>query len=65
MEIKENTVYTTKEVQEILKISQSTFMRLIKRGNLPAAKVGGQYRILGRDLLSILASASAVPAVKP
>lgn len=46
------TVYTSKEIQEILKISSSTFIRLIKKGALKATKVGGQYRILGKDLLA-------------
>ncbi len=52
MEIKEMVVYTSREVQEILKISPSTFMRLIKKRTLRASKVGGQYRILGKDLLA-------------
>ncbi len=54
MEIKEMTVYTSREVQEILKISPSTFMRFVQKGVLKAAKVGGQYRILGKDLLAVL-----------
>ncbi|MFC1517415.1 helix-turn-helix domain-containing protein [Candidatus Margulisiibacteriota bacterium] len=51
MEIKENEVYTSEEVKSILKISQSTFLRLIKKGLLNASKIGGQYRILGKELL--------------
>jgi excisionase family DNA binding protein len=47
-------VYTPLEVQEILKISKSTFLRLIKDGKLKARKVGGQYRILGSELLRVL-----------
>ena len=54
MEIKEMAVYTSQEVQEILKISTSTFMRLVKKGALKAAKIGGQYRILGKDLLAAI-----------
>jgi excisionase family DNA binding protein len=54
MEIKEMQVYTSKEVQEILKISASTFMRLMKKGTLKATKIGGQYRILGKDLLTAI-----------
>ena len=49
-----NEVYTPLEVQEILKISKSTFLRLIKDGKLKARKVGGQYRILGSELLRVL-----------
>ena len=46
-EIKEHVVYTTKEVEKLLKISSSTMKRLLKKGLIKANKVGGQYRILG------------------
>lgn len=51
MEIKENEVYTPKEAQELLKISPSTMMRMLKSGLIRAAKVGKQYRIMGKELL--------------
>lgn len=54
MEIKPNTVYTTKESQELLKISNSTMKRLIKNGLIKANKIGKQYRILGHDLLKLV-----------
>lgn len=54
MEIKENEVYTVQETQELLKVSQSTMMRLIKKGIIRTAKVGKQYRILGKELLRIV-----------
>ncbi len=54
MEIKANEVYTVEEAQSLLKISRSTMLRLIKKGVLHAAKVGVQYRILGRDILHML-----------
>ena len=54
MEIEEMVVYTSREIQEILKISLSTFTRLIKKRVLKATKIGGQYRILGKDLLQII-----------
>ena len=53
-EIKPNEVYTTEEVQILLKISKSTVKRLIKRGLIRANKIGGQYRILGHELLRML-----------
>lgn len=52
--IDENTVYTPKESQELLKISPSTMTRMIKKGLIRTAKVGKQYRILGKELLRIL-----------
>ena len=54
MEIKENVVYTREESQELLKVSQSTMMRLIKNGIIRAAKVGKQYRIMGKELLRLV-----------
>ena len=54
MEINPNEVYTTQEAQELLKISSSTTMRLIKRGIMRTAKVGKQYRIMGKELLRLV-----------
>ncbi len=53
-EIKPNEVYTTKEAQNFLKISTSTTKRLLKRGIIQANKVGGRYRILGKELLRLV-----------
>ena len=47
-------VYTTTEAQRLLKISDSTIKRLLKKGLLKANKVGGQYRILGKEILRIV-----------
>lgn len=54
MEIKANEVYTTQEAQKLLKVSPSTTMRLIKKGIIRTAKIGKQYRILGKELLRLL-----------
>jgi excisionase family DNA binding protein len=54
MEIRPNEVYTTEETQALLKISSSTTMRLIKKGIIRTAKVGKQYRIMGKELLRIV-----------
>ncbi len=53
-EIKENAVYTTKEAQALLKVSESTIKRLLKKGILKANKVGGQYRIMGKEILRLI-----------
>jgi len=53
-EIKPNQVYTTEEAQEYLKVSNSTIKRLLKRGIIHANKVGGRYKILGRELLRLV-----------
>ena len=52
--INPNEVYTTAETQDLLKISNSTLKRLIKKGLIRANKIGKQYRILGHDLLKML-----------
>ena len=54
MEIREHEVYTTQEAQRLLKVSPSTTMRLIKKGIIRAAKVGKQYRILGKELIRLV-----------
>jgi len=54
MEIKENEVYTHEEAQVLLKVSSSTVTRMIKKGLIRTAKVGKQYRIMGKELLRIL-----------
>ena len=52
--IKPNSVYTTNETKIFLKISDSTIKRLLKKGILRANKVGGQYRILGKEILRMV-----------
>ncbi len=54
MEIKPNSIYTTNETKEILKISISTIKRLLKKGVIKANKIGGQYRILGKEILRLV-----------
>ena len=63
-EIKPHGVYTTTETQKVLKISESTVKRMLKRGLISANKVGGQYRILGKELLRILSPNLEKEAVK-
>ncbi len=53
-EIKPNQVYTTKEAQDFLRVSNSTIKRFMKKGIIQANKVGGRYRILGRELLRLV-----------
>jgi len=54
MVLTENEIYTPEETRSLLKISDSTFRRLIRKGILRAAKIGGQYRILGGEILRLL-----------
>lgn len=63
-EIKPNAVYTTNETQALLKISSSTIKRMLKRGLIRANKVGGQYRILGKEILRLVSPAVEKKAIK-
>ena len=63
-EIQEKQVYTREEAEDLLKISRSTMMRLIKRRVINAAKIGGQYRILGGDLLKLFLPDSGYQAAR-
>lgn len=53
-EIKPNEVYTTEEAQGFLKVSRSTIKRYLKSGIIKANKVGGRYKILGKELLNLV-----------
>ncbi len=53
-EIKPNQVYTPKETQALLKISNSTIKRMLKNGLLRANKIGKQYRIMGHEILRLV-----------
>jgi len=63
-EINPNEVYTTNETKSLLKISESTIKRLLKRGLIRANKVGGQYRITGKELLRIISPDAERKAVR-
>lgn len=63
-EIKQNAVYTTAETQELLKISNSTIKRMLKHGLIRANKVGGQYRILGKEILRLVSPTVEKRAIK-
>jgi len=63
-EIKNNSVYTTNEAQELLKISNSTIKRMLKKKLIRANKVGGQYRILGKEILRLVSPEVERKAIK-
>ena len=53
-EINPKEIYTTKEAQDFLKVSPSTFKRMLKKGIIKAYKVGGTYRIWGSEILQLV-----------
>jgi excisionase family DNA binding protein len=50
----EETYYTLPEVAEKLKVSRRTVYRWVQAGELPAYKLGGEFRITERDLEQFL-----------
>jgi excisionase family DNA binding protein len=63
-EIKPLAVYTTNETRQVLKISDSTIKRMLKHGLIRANKVGGQYRIMGKEILRLVSPDLERGAVK-
>ena len=63
-EIKPNAVYTTEEAEKLLKVSNSTIKRMLKKGLIKANKVGRQYRILGKEILRLVSPEIEHQAVK-
>jgi len=54
LDIEPNRVYTFDEVLEVLKLSPVTLRKLVRSGDVPASKLGKQYRFLGAELLKAL-----------
>jgi excisionase family DNA binding protein len=47
---------TLTEAGELLQVSTKTLQRMIRNGDLPALKVGGQWRLRERQLISWIQS---------
>ena len=62
--INPNEIYTTEEARGFLKISESTIKRYLKKGIIKANKVGGRYRIWGKELLRLVSPKVEEKAVK-
>lgn len=48
------TLYTPKEVSEILKINKDTLLRFLREKRLKSVKIGREYRIREQDLQSFI-----------
>lgn len=53
---------TAAEVADQLRVSTMTIYRLIRRGELPAVRVGRNYRVRDRDLSAFLDAQVVDPA---
>ncbi len=56
------TLLTAAEVADQLRISTMTVYRLIRRGELPAVRVGRNYRVRESELLAFLEEQVVDPA---
>lgn len=56
------TLLTAAEVADQLRVSTMTIYRLIRRGELPAVRVGRNYRVRETDLDAYLAAQTVGPA---
>ena len=45
--------YTPKESAQMLRISRKKMIKMLVKGQIPAIKIGQDWRILGSDLLQI------------
>lgn len=54
----DDRLWTVAEVAEHMRVSNMTVYRLIKAGDLPAIRVGKNYRIRARDLAAYLDASS-------
>lgn len=52
--LEKDTVLTTNEVIEYLKISKPTFLKYIRNGRIKAIKAGSGWRILESELFRFL-----------
>lgn len=59
--IDEDRLWTVAEVADHMRVSNMTVYRLIKSGELPAIRVGKNYRIRGRELAAFLDASSTLP----
>ena len=62
--IDEDRLWTVAEVADHMRVSNMTVYRLIKGGELPAIRVGKNYRIRGKELSAYI-DASFTVATEP
>ena len=53
------TLYSVRELEPILGVSEQTIKRRIKAGELPARKISGKWKITRQDLEEYINNASA------
>jgi excisionase family DNA binding protein len=53
---------TLKEARELLKIGRNTMYKLVRLGQIPARKVGAEWRIVKRNLIEWMNSSENSPS---
>src|SRR5512141_2483572 len=56
---------TTRELQELLCVDRKTIYRMLQEGELPAVRVGGQWRFSRQAINTWLAETASSPAPEP
>jgi len=57
----EPTYYTPSEVAGLLRVTRTTVYKMLRGGEIPSVRVGGQYRVSRRELDAYLKGRRAVP----
>lgn len=47
-------IYTSEEAASFLRLDQETVLRKLRSGEIQATKVGRQWRIIGKNILSLI-----------
>ncbi len=63
--MEEEPLMTVPEIAKLLRTSKMNIYRLIRRGELPAIRIGHKLRVRRSDLKSYLESCTANPAAPP
>jgi len=61
----DNAVYCLAELASILKVGRRTAAAIVKAGEIPARKVGRQWRILGESIRDYMGDTRIIRADQP
>lgn len=57
-------LYSIDEISEILALSKQTIVRLVKKGEIPAAKIGHVWRFKESDINKVIEAGRVAPEQK-
>lgn len=53
-DLRSDSIYSANDAAALLKVEKGVILKLIKRGDIKARRVKGQYKILGQNLKDFL-----------